>query len=362
MLPIPVTRMLGLACLLLAAFTPCANAVDEVTVAADGTMHLPAVDVPLSPMMSPAARQRFVDEAVHPYEFDMSGDIARERESVDGWYRPRVERARALFPVKIRPLLIGGVRTDEITPEAGIGPRNHSRVLINLHGGGMLWGGHLGGLAESIPISALGRIRVIAVDYRLAPEFRHPAAQEDLAAVYRELLKRYRPGQIGIYGCSAGAGLTAGSIAWFKQHGLPRPGAIGLFCWGGGDSGGDSFGLQGLLDVSWEIGIFEKMKTHPLIDPAESYFSTADSTDPVVAPAGSPATLAQFPPTLLLSGTRDAGMSNVVFTHAQLVKAGVEADLHVWEGMGHNFLLEMDLPECREAYDVIVRFFTHHLR
>jgi acetyl esterase/lipase len=104
------------------------------------------------------------------------------------------------------------------------------------------------------------------------------------------------------------------------------------------------------------------MKTHPLIDPAESYFSTADSTDPVVAPAGSPATLAQFPPTLLLSGTRDAGMSNVVFTHAQLVKAGVEADLHVWEGMGHNFLLEMDLPECREAYDVIVRFFTHHLR
>jgi len=48
MLPIPVTRMLGLACLLLAAFTPCANAMDEVTVAADGTMHLPAVDVPLS--------------------------------------------------------------------------------------------------------------------------------------------------------------------------------------------------------------------------------------------------------------------------------------------------------------------------
>jgi hypothetical protein len=48
------------------------------------TIHLPAVDVPLSPMMSPAVRQRFVDEALHPYEFDMSGDIARERESVDG--------------------------------------------------------------------------------------------------------------------------------------------------------------------------------------------------------------------------------------------------------------------------------------
>lgn len=354
--------MLRIACLSLAALIPPAGAADEISVAADGTMHLPAVDVPLSPMMSPEARQRFIDEALHPYAFDMSGDIARERESVDAWYRPRVERARKLYPVKTRSLLIGGVRIDEVTPQAGIAARNHSRVLINLHGGAMLWGGHLGGLAESIPIAALGRIRVIAVDYRLAPEFKHPAAHEDLAAVYRELLKHYRPSQIGIYGCSAGAGLAAGSIAWFKQHGLPRPGAIGLFCWGGGDSGGDSAELQGLLDVSWQIGIFEKLKTHPLIDPAESYFSNADSADPVVAPTGSPATLAQFPPTLLMAGTRDAGMSNVVFTHAQLVKAGVDAELHVWEGMGHNFLLEMDLPECREAYDAVIKFFTRHLR
>ena len=182
---------LWLGCLLLAACAALASAADGVTAAGDGTMHLPALDIPLSPMMSPAARQRFIDEALHPYDFDISGDIVRERASVDGWYRPRVERARTLYPVTMRPLLLGGVHTDEVLPEGGIDPRNRSKVLINLHGGAMLWGGHLGGLAESIPIAALGRIRVIAVDYRLAPEFKHPAAQEDLAAVYRELLKTY---------------------------------------------------------------------------------------------------------------------------------------------------------------------------
>ena len=51
----------------------------------------------------------------------------------------------------------------------------------------------------------------------------------------------------------------------------------------------------------------------------------------------------------------------MVSTHSQLVKLGVEADLHLWEGVEHVFIWDPELPESREAYDVIVRFFDEHL-
>jgi acetyl esterase/lipase len=54
-------------------------------------------------------------------------------------------------------------------------------------------------------------------------------------------------------------------------------------------------------------------------------------------------------------------LSSVVHTHAVLVKHGVEADRHVWEGMGHAFLLDSDHPQSVEAYGVITRFFDRHL-
>ena len=80
-----------------------------------------------------------------------------------------------------------------------------------------------------------------------------------------------------------------------------------------------------------------------------------------MAPANSPAVLAKFPPTLIVTGTRAFELSSAVHTHALLVKQGVEADLHVWEGMFHGFFYNVDVPESRDCYDVIVKFFDQHL-
>ena len=60
-----------------------------------------------------------------------------------------------------------------------------------------------------------------------------------------------------------------------------------------------------------------------------------DPNDSLVVPLRSQAVLSQFPPSLLISGTRDFALSSVVYTHSQLVKLGVEGDLHIWEGLGH---------------------------
>jgi epsilon-lactone hydrolase len=116
----------------------------------------------------------------------------------------------------------------DYTPKAVISAANAKRVLIDLHGGGFM--GCWPGCAEleSIPIAALGRIRVVSLHYREGPKYKHPAASEDVASAYRELLKTYRSQDIGIYDCSAGGMLTGMAVAWFQRHSLPAPGAIAI--------------------------------------------------------------------------------------------------------------------------------------
>jgi monoterpene epsilon-lactone hydrolase len=72
--------------------------------------------------------------------------------------------------------------------------------------------------------------------------------------------------------------------------------------------------------------------------------------------------LTRFPPTLIITSTRDTALSSAVYTHSQLVKLGIDAELHVWEGVLHAFFTtNPDLPETREAWEVVTKFFDKHL-
>lgn len=91
------------------------------------------------------------------------------------------------------------------------------------------------------------------------------------------------------------------------------------------------------------------------------YFSATKPNDPLVAPLNSPELLAKFPPTLIITADRDIAMSDAIFTHEKLVDAGVDAELHVWEGLFHGFFYNADVPESRDAFVVMMRFFDRHL-
>src|SRR3546814_18826353 len=93
----------------------------------------------------------------------------------------------------------------------------------------MLVGGRYGGQLESIPVSSMGRIKVVTVDSRMAPEHSYPAAEEDVIAVYRDFLKTYRDEYIGLYGCSAGASLKGSVVAKLVPSGQPKNGEVGQF-------------------------------------------------------------------------------------------------------------------------------------
>ena len=322
----------------------------------DGAMALPAFTVPFSTYASPEALARFREVLAEGRAAPgLSGGIEAARAFYDRINLSHVERMRARYPVKLSTGTIAGVDVDIVEPADGVAPSNRNRALIVLHGGAFLWGEHSGALVEAIPVAALGGMRAIGVDYRQGPEHVFPAATEDVVAVYRELLKQYPAANIGIYGCSAGGMLTGQAVARLIRDGTALPGAIGTFCSSVAPLGGDSAyvgpPLSGDPIGSGPVSIVERLP----------YFKGASADDPLVIPANDPAMLARFPPTLLISGTRDFAMSSVLQAHRLLTGAGVDADLHVWDGMWHSFFSDPELPESQEAYAVMAAFFDRHL-
>lgn len=331
----------------------------RIVVEDDGTVHVPAMAVPVSSMLSPQAKQYMTDHLKAMQDPEQVKQVA----GVPVFMQPLLATAKALYAYDMKDHSIGGVHVFDYSPRAGIAPENARRVLINLHGGGFM--GCFPGCAEleSIPIAAQGKVRVVSVDYRQGPDHVFPAASEDVAKVYKELLKTYPAANIGIYGCSAGGMLTGMATAWFQKHDLPRPGAIGVFCAGLTTS---AFGFGGDADyMTAAIGDARPAPDWPHGPNAPwtalPYFKGSDPRDPLVSPGSSDETLRRFPPTLIISGTRGFELSSAVKTHTRLVALGVDADLHVWEGLFHGFFYKPDIPESQEAFGVMLRFFDRHL-
>lgn len=352
-------RSLALVCLAVlsgAALTQEA-APPKVAIDPDGTVHMPAQSVPVSAFLSVEGKAYLAEHLRNLQRPEM---LVQE-DGVPRLIAGYIARQRELFAVDRAETTIGGVHAFVYTPRDGIAAENRDRVLIDLHGGGFRECWPACAELESMPIAALGRVKVVSLDYRQGTEHRHPAASEDVAAAYRDLIKSYRAENIGIYGCSAGGMLAGMSIAWFQQHGLPRPGAVGMLCAGAANLEGNAFGGDASY-TTLPLGEGRVLPPGAGGNPVQmEYFAGTDPNDPLVAPASSPDVLAKFPPTLIVTGTRSFELSNAVYTHAQLVKNGVDADLHVWEGMFHGFFYNPDVPESRECYDVIVRFFAERL-
>lgn len=96
-------------------------------------------------------------------------------------------------------------------------------------------------------------------------------------------------------------------------------------------------------------------------DPGFEYLRNVDSNDTLAYPIRSKEVMSRFPPSLLISSTRDLALSSVVHTHSVLVQQGVPAELYVWEGLPHGFFVASLLPQSREMFDITARFFDRYL-
>jgi epsilon-lactone hydrolase len=178
-----------------------------------------------------------------------------------------------------------------------------------------------------------------------------------VAAVYAELLRTYPAERIGIFGGSAGGALALQAVAWLIEHGQPVCGALGVFGAGTGGAGDAAYFSAISSGLTPPHDVFAD-----LIDAKVGYFSDVRPDHHLVNPNVAPKTFrAQFPPTLLITATRAFDLSPAIATHRALVRAGVDASLHVFDGLGHCFYYNVDLPEAQDAYATIVRFFRQKL-
>ncbi len=314
----------------------------------DGTAHVTRVIHPPA-TISPEA-QKWMDALRRNVSHDSS--LAERRKGTDEWRARQSAVAKKLFPVNIEEQTIGGVRCDVITP-LETPDANKNRVLINLHGGG--FNSDSGSLIEGDPIANLAKIKVVSVYYRLAPENKFPAAVEDVVAVYKELLKAYKPKNIGVFGTSAGAILTGEAVAKFKQLRLPLPGALGIFS-GFADYSrtGDSHLMYSLTGLPGEFPVADPAHPNP-----EEYAGKTDLKDPVLSPLFSD--LKGWPPTLLVTSTRDILLSGTTIFHRALLAAGDDADLVVFEVLPHAFWYHFEMPETTECLNIMAKYFDRKL-
>jgi len=329
------------------AQTSAAADPDSATFDPNGTAHILRV-VPMPATVSPEA-QKWLKEIEHnspqPEE-----TLAERRKHTDEWRARDSAEAKRLYPVNVAETTTAGVRTDIVTPLA---EANKNLVLINLHGGG--FNSDSGSLIEGIPIANLARIKVVSVYYRLAPENPFPAAVDDVVAVYKELLKTYQPRNIGIFGTSAGAILTGEVAVKIKQLELPLPGALGMFSTLADFSQpSDSQQIFALDGFSGNVSPQNADRPHD-----EFYVGKTNPKDPVLSPLF--ADLHSFPPCLLVTSTRDLLLSNTSILHRALLHAGVNAQLVVFEALPHAFWYHYQLPETKEALQIMADFFEQKL-
>ena len=354
-----LAMIFGIGCAATAAFAQANDQPARPKFQEDGTVGVPAFELPVSVFMSEEAKaiQRMKAQDPGIRSSVMPRDIQATRTFMDARLEPAVKAALGSYAVRVEEGSVAGIPVRVVTPADG--KFDPKRVLINLHGGAFAhcWGAC--SLIESAPIAALGGYKVVSVNYRMAPEYRHPAALEDATKVYAELIKQFQPKHIGIFGCSAGGALTAQLAAWLPAHKLPQAGAVGIFGAGGVRfRGGDSAYLSASVDG--QLPAPAKDGTQPR-DITFGYFDNSDMSARDVSPALYLDELRKYPPTLLITGTRAFDMSPAIFTNSQLIKAGVETDLIVADGMNHCYIMTPSLPEAKDAYAAIVGFFKKHL-
>jgi len=311
-----------------------------------GTAHVTRV-VPVPDTISPEAQKftaRPMPDTEPPY------DAAKDRAAAADWQTRGGEQMREMYPVNIENSTIAGVPVRMITPLT-IPADKKDRVLINVHGGGFTadWGSEI----ENIPIANLTQTRVVAVLYSLAPEHKFPTQVNETIAVYKELLKTYKPQNIGLYGTSAGAVLTGEVTSELRQEGQPLPAALGIFS-GSGDFArfGDSMYMYGLWGLPGPLSRWTgKHDT--------GYTGDTDLKDPVLSPIY--AVLKGFPPTLFITSGRDLLLSNTVNLHRAFVNAAVPAQLIVFDGLAHAFWNQWEWPESKQAHKMMADFFNKNL-
>ena len=225
-----------------------------------------------------------------------------------------------------------------------------ARTIIFLHGGGYQIGSTQSHHNVMARLSAASGVRVLGVNYRLAPEHRFPAPVEDALAVYRGLLEQgFEPSSLSLCGDSAGGGLAVALLTSLREASLPMPASAVLMSpWVDMEARGESFSTQAAFDPVTQHAAITLM--------ARTYMGRgADLRAPLASPIH--ADLGGLPAVLVQVSDCEVLYDDAVSLVSRMQASGVEARLSLWPGMVHTFqLFAGRLDEADAALDEAARF------
>ena len=298
-------------------------------------------------------------------KFDRSARNAPlpEPDDVTAWKKvqaaveARFEAASARVVEQYQPQIVerklGGVPVFDIKPK---GWKKSGKVLVYTHGGGYTLYSARSRLLSAVPMANDTGLRVISVDYTLAPHARWKEVTRQVLTVVSALLKEgHALGSMALYGESAGGGLAAAAVLRMRDEGLGMPAAVVLWSpWSDITETGDSYTTLQHADP---------LLYYPdnLKNSADAYADPNDQKHPYVSPVYADYSKG-FPPTLIQAGTKEILLSSAVRHYQALDQAGIPVKLDLYEGMWHIFqVFHHDIPESKTARAKVRMFLDQHL-
>jgi acetyl esterase len=238
----------------------------------------------------------------------------------------------------------GAIRARSYAPIAAVGPLP---TLIYFHGGGFIAGSLESHDGLCRLFSAEGGFKVIAVDYRLAPEHRYPAAVDDAWAATQWIVENAAElgvdaGRLAVGGDSAGGMLAAIVSQQAREKGGLKI-AYQLLLFPNTQIGGETSSLK-----EFAVGYFLERQ-------AIDYFNSlyvppgADLNTPKLSPLRAK-DFSGLPPAYVMLGGFDPLHDEGLAYAEKLKGAGVKVTVADYSDMVHGFIyLQTVLPQAHEA-------------
>lgn len=224
-------------------------------------------------------------------------------------------------------------------------------AVINFHGGGWAIGNLALDDTRLARIAAEADVAVIAVDYRLAPEYPFPAPVEDGMAALAWAAEgggdlRLDPSRLIVAGSSAGGNIAAAVALLARETGF-APLRMQLLNYP-------------VLDGSLSTPSYSQFSDGPGVTRAlmawfwDAYAGESDRTDPSLAPLHAK-DLSGCAPAVIVTAECDVLRDEAESYASRLKACGVPTLLKRFEGVPHGFLsLPLDIAQSREAIDLSI--------
>lgn len=258
----------------------------------------------------------------------------------------RMQTARLPLPknIAVKESRIEGIPVELVTAKGN----RRDQMIYYIHGGGFVLGDAAARRFFTAYLAGKLHYNVVAVNYRLAPEFPYPAGAMDCIAVYEALLKRYDSKNIMFVGESAGGNLVLSTLLRAKERNLPLPAAV--------------FAIAPTVQYDRVFPSYrENLNTDCMVgylseEVCDLYLQSREKAlleNPFAAPYYGD--YSGCPPIFLWASDSEVLRDDSIYFYKKMKKAGWDCELYLRDGMMHTYMITPSFPESKKDLKIMKR-------